>query len=55
MFIDFPVRLRVAYFISSSIPRISFSIIAVVEVFTITLARGPYKVLPSGARWTKVF
>jgi hypothetical protein len=31
------------------------SAICAVAVFAVTLARGPYKVLPAGASWTKVF
>jgi hypothetical protein len=55
MFIDFPVSLKFALSISSTVLRVSLSAVVAVEVFTITLARGSYQVLPYSARWVKVF
>jgi len=38
-----------------AVPYAPYSAICAVAVFAVTLARGPYKVLPAGASWTKVF
>jgi len=38
-----------------AIPQAPYSAICAVGVFAVTLARGPYKVLPAGASWAKVF
>jgi hypothetical protein len=48
-------RLQVARSVISAVLRVSVSAVAAIEAFTVTLARGLYKVLPSGARWAKVF
>jgi hypothetical protein len=42
-------RERVASSTNHAVPKVSFSARAAIEVFTVTLARGPHRVLSAGA------